>query len=109
MNVYNVNHIKLLFYYLIIHVPLGMQADIVDRIISQKGAGCRGAVVANGNKNCNNMVANEDRMPLTDHAVVTCQSNSKDLDKLWTILASKDKELSRAAMTVVLSKRDKLV
>uniref|UniRef100_A0A6N2MF68 Uncharacterized protein n=1 Tax=Salix viminalis TaxID=40686 RepID=A0A6N2MF68_SALVM len=47
-------------------------------------------------------------MPLTDHAVVTCQSNSKDLDKLWTILASKDKELSRAALTVVLSKRDKL-
>uniref|UniRef100_A0A6N2NBX5 DRBM domain-containing protein n=1 Tax=Salix viminalis TaxID=40686 RepID=A0A6N2NBX5_SALVM len=85
-----------------------IKADIADRIISQKGAGCRGAVVANGKKNCNNMVANEDRMPLTDHAVVTCQSNSKDLDKLWTISASKDKELSRAAMTVVLSKRDKL-
>ncbi|KAJ6420579.1 hypothetical protein OIU84_028009 [Salix udensis] len=85
-----------------------VKADIVDQIISQKGTGCRGAVVANGNKNCNNIVANEDRMPLTDHAVVTCQSNSKDLDKLWTILASKDKELSRAAMMVVLSKRDKL-
>ncbi|KAJ6371858.1 hypothetical protein OIU77_002222 [Salix suchowensis] len=86
-----------------------VKADIVDQIISQKGTGCRGgAVVANGNKNCNNIVANEDRMPLTDHAVVTCQSNSKDLDKLWTILASKDKELSHAALTVVLSKRDKL-
>ncbi|KAF9663238.1 hypothetical protein SADUNF_Sadunf17G0017600 [Salix dunnii] len=85
-----------------------IKADIGDQIISPKGTGCRGAVVANGNKNCNNMVANEDRMPLTDHAVATCQSNSKDLDKLWTILASKDKELSRAALTVVLSKRDKL-
>ncbi|KAJ6734278.1 ALEURONE LAYER MORPHOGENESIS PROTEIN [Salix purpurea] len=85
-----------------------IKADIVDQIISQKGTGCRGAVVANGNKNCNNIVDNEDRMPLTDHAVVTCQSNSKDLDKLWTILASKDKELSRAALTMVLSKRDKL-
>ncbi|KAJ6715661.1 ALEURONE LAYER MORPHOGENESIS PROTEIN [Salix viminalis] len=50
-----------------------IKADIADRIISQKGAGCRGAVVANGKKN-----------------------------------SSKDKELSRAAMTVVLSKRDKL-
>lgn len=109
MNVFNVNLIKLLFYYFIINVPSGMQADIIDQKISQKGAGCRGAVAANGNKNCNNMVANEDRMPLTDHDEVTCQSNSKDLEKLWTILASKDRELSRAALTVVLSKRDKLV
>ncbi|KAF9679147.1 hypothetical protein SADUNF_Sadunf07G0109700 [Salix dunnii] len=80
----------------------------VDWTISQKIPGCVGAVVADGNKNCNNIVADQDRMPVTDNAVVTCQSNSKNLDKLHTILVSKEKELSDAALTVVLSKRDRL-
>lgn len=83
-----------------------VKVDMVDRTISQKITGCMGAVVADGNKNCNNIVSDQDRMPATDNAVVTCQSNSKNLDKLRTILASK--ELSDAALTVVLSKRDRL-
>ena len=86
-----------------------MQVDLVDWTISQKIPGCVGAVVADGNKNCNNIVADQDRMPVTDNAVVTCQSNSKNLDKLHTILVSKEKELSDAALTVVLSKRNRLV
>jgi hypothetical protein len=89
------------------NLPLGMQVDMVDQTESQKITGCMGAVVADGNKNCNNIVSDQDRMPVTDNAVVTCQSNSKNLDKLRTILASK--ELSDAALTVVLSKRDRLV
>ncbi|KAL9340091.1 hypothetical protein Peur_066310 [Populus x canadensis] len=83
-----------------------VKVDMVDRTISQKITGCMGAVVADGNKNCNNIVSDRDRMPVTDNAVVTCQSNSKNLDKLHTVLASK--ELSDAALTVVLSKRDRL-
>ncbi|CAK7322602.1 unnamed protein product [Dovyalis caffra] len=96
-----------------------IKADMVDQTISQKFTGCTGAVVANGNnncnnidangnKNCNNIVADQDRLPATDHAVVKCQSNSKDLVKLCTVLASKDKELSHTALTFVLSRRDKL-
>lgn len=83
-----------------------VKVDMVDRTTSQQITGCMGAVVADGNKNCNNIVSDQDRMPVTDNAVVTCQSNSKNLDKLRTILASK--ELSDAALTVVLSKRDRL-
>ncbi|KAI5582929.1 hypothetical protein POPTR_007G127800v4 [Populus trichocarpa] len=83
-----------------------VKVDMVDQTESQKITGCMGAVVADGNKNCNNIVSDQDRMPVTDNAVVTCQSNSKNLDKLRTILASK--ELSDAALTVVLSKRDRL-
>ncbi|XP_073266624.1 uncharacterized protein [Populus alba] len=83
-----------------------VKVDMVDRTTSQKITGCMGAVVADGNKNCNNIVSDQDRMPVTDNDVVTCQSNSKNLDKLHTILASK--ELSDAALTVVLGKRDRL-
>ncbi|KAB5548428.1 hypothetical protein DKX38_011834 [Salix brachista] len=86
----------------------GDKVDLVDWTISQKIPGCVGAVAADGNKNCNNIVADQDRMSVTDNSVVTCQSNSKNLDKLHTILVSKEKELSDAALTVVLSKRDRL-
>uniref|UniRef100_A0A6N2MQU1 Uncharacterized protein n=1 Tax=Salix viminalis TaxID=40686 RepID=A0A6N2MQU1_SALVM len=86
----------------------GDKVDLVDWTISQKIPGCVGAVAADGNKNCNNIVADQDRMSVTDNAVVNCQSNSKNLDKLHTILVSKEKELSDAALTVVLSKRDRL-
>ncbi|KAJ6733883.1 ALEURONE LAYER MORPHOGENESIS PROTEIN [Salix koriyanagi] len=85
-----------------------VRVDLVDWTISQKIPGCVGAVATDGNKNCNNIVADQDRMSVTDNAVVTCQSNSKNLDKLHTILVSKEKELSDAALTVVLSKRDRL-
>ncbi|KAJ6377788.1 hypothetical protein OIU78_028081 [Salix suchowensis] len=85
-----------------------VRVDLVDWTISQKIPGCVGAVAADGNKNCNNIVADQDTMSVTDNAVVTCQSNSKNLDKLHTILVSKEKELSDAALTVVLSKRDRL-
>ncbi|XP_011026403.1 PREDICTED: uncharacterized protein LOC105127021 isoform X2 [Populus euphratica] len=83
-----------------------VKVDMVDRTTIPKITGCMGVVVADGNKNCNNIVSDQDRMPVTDNAVVTCQSNSENLDKLRTILASK--ELSDAALTVVLSKRDRL-
>ncbi|KAJ6366501.1 hypothetical protein OIU77_002985 [Salix suchowensis] len=76
----------------------GDKVDLVDWTI----------IAADGNKNCNNIVADQDTMSVTDNAVVTCQSNSKNLDKLHTILVSKEKELSDAALTVVLSKRDRL-
>ncbi|KAF8014138.1 hypothetical protein BT93_H0086 [Corymbia citriodora subsp. variegata] len=51
-----------------------------------------------------------DKKPIlgSDHALVTCQSTSEDLKKIYSVLASKEHTLSQTALRVVLQKRAKL-
>lgn len=97
--------------FLVYHLslPMGMQAEIADSITNQGINEGRGRNVSNGDKNCNIISSDQDRIPVADHALLTFQSNSKILGKLDAFIASKDKELSQAALKVLLSKRDKLV
>lgn len=52
-----------------------------------------------GNKQCKDISLVQDGMP----------TNAGDIDKMHTIIASRDQELSQAALRVILSKRAKLV
>lgn len=62
-----------------------------------------------GNKQCKNISLVQDGMPTNDNGLVKHHSNSGDIDKMHTIIASRDQELSQAALRVILSKRAKLV
>lgn len=59
----------------------------------------RGGTVVDGNKQCKDISLVQDGMP----------TNAGDIDKMHTIIASRDQELSQAALRVILSKRAKLV
>ncbi|XP_015583221.1 uncharacterized protein LOC8266748 isoform X2 [Ricinus communis] len=63
---------------------------------------------ASRNKDLKGTSSDQDGIPRNGHAIVKDRSNSNDLDKLRTVIASKDQELSQAALQVVLSKRAKL-
>uniref|UniRef100_A0A2P2K519 Uncharacterized protein LOC8266748 isoform X1 n=1 Tax=Rhizophora mucronata TaxID=61149 RepID=A0A2P2K519_RHIMU len=63
--------------------------------------------VANGSKNCN-ISSDQGLLSSSDHVLVTSGSNFKDLDKVCSIISSKGKELTQAALRVILRRRDKL-
>ncbi|KAJ9189209.1 hypothetical protein P3X46_000532 [Hevea brasiliensis] len=85
----------------------GATADSLKRQrLTECGDGTGTVVV--GDRKCNNISSDQDGMPINDSGLVKHQSNSNDLDKMHTIIASRDQELSQAALRVILSKRAKL-
>ncbi|XP_055962366.1 uncharacterized protein LOC126665442 isoform X2 [Mercurialis annua] len=68
----------------------------------------RDGPAANGNKNCKKSSSDQDGVALNGNVMVKNHSKSNDLDKIRSVIASKDKELSQAAVKVILSKRAKL-
>lgn len=66
----------------------------VDSLKRQRITGRRGGTVVDGNKQCKDISLVQDGMPTND--------------KMHTIIASRDQELSQAALRVILSKRAKL-
>ncbi|WCJ30058.1 hypothetical protein M5689_011642 [Euphorbia peplus] len=59
------------------------------------------------NQDCNDMSLDENWTRNDNHASVQ-NSNRNELEKVYAVLASKDQQLSQAALKVVLSKRAKL-
>ncbi|XP_022929889.1 uncharacterized protein LOC111436360 isoform X2 [Cucurbita moschata] len=66
-------------------------------------AECSGEKVASGNLSDN--ISDQNRND--DHALITCQSNTKNLSKMQAII-SKETALSQAAIKALIRKRDKL-
>ncbi|KAJ4849898.1 hypothetical protein Tsubulata_048923 [Turnera subulata] len=83
-----------------------LQADADGFATRQIDPALSGENVSNGDKACNNGSSSDDENGETP--VVALKSNRKLFDKLSTIISSKDKELSQAALTLILRRRDKL-
>lgn len=68
---------------------------------SEKGAG--------GNSICYLTCSKDDRIPSEDCASVIHQGQSKALDKVHALLASRENDLSQTALSFLLRKRANLV
>ncbi|CAI0397085.1 unnamed protein product [Linum tenue] len=68
---------------------------------------CRNVVIID--QNCNNIAVDPDAKPAVHHLpLVEYSCSVQDIEKMFSIIASKDKELSEAALKVLLRKRDQL-
>jgi len=70
---------------------------------------CQGNKSTAGDNMNNNTILDKEPILGSDRALVTCQSPSEDLEKIYSVLASKEHTLSQTALRVVLQKRAKLV
>ncbi|GFZ10801.1 hypothetical protein Acr_22g0001990 [Actinidia rufa] len=64
--------------------------------------------VDTGNKTCTDISSVQDELPIGDCALGPIQLGSKYLEKLHTILSTKENALSQTALRVLLRKRNKL-
>ncbi|KAJ4844647.1 hypothetical protein Tsubulata_033638 [Turnera subulata] len=78
-----------------------LKAGMVGSYASQLDAACSGENGVSGNKVCNNGSSSHDEKVISESAY-------KALDKLSTFIASKDREISQAALAFLLRKRDNL-
>lgn len=69
---------------------------------------CQGNKSTAGNNMNNNTILDKEPILGSDHALVTSQSPSEDLERIYSVLASKEHTLSQTALRVVLQKRAKL-
>ncbi|XP_039172938.1 uncharacterized protein LOC108960819 [Eucalyptus grandis] len=69
---------------------------------------CQGNKSTAGDNMNNNTILDKEPILGSDRALVTCQSPSEDLEKIYSVLASKEHKLSQTALRVVLQKRAKL-
>ncbi|CAL1404684.1 unnamed protein product [Linum trigynum] len=68
---------------------------------------CRDVVISD--QNCSNIAVNPDAKPAVHHLpLVEYKCSVQDIEKMFSLIASKDKELSEAALKVLMGKRDKL-
>ncbi|XP_030536474.1 uncharacterized protein LOC115745196 isoform X1 [Rhodamnia argentea] len=69
---------------------------------------CRSNKSTAGNNVNNITLLDKEPILSSDCALVTCQSTSEDLEKIYSVLASKEDTLSQTALRVLLKKRAKL-
>lgn len=70
---------------------------------------CQSNNGTDGNNMNNNTLLDKEPILSSDRALVTYQSTSEDLEKIYSVLASKEHTLSQTALRVCLQKRAKLV
>ncbi|XP_059448657.1 uncharacterized protein LOC132179866 isoform X2 [Corylus avellana] len=81
--------------------------ELVDSRMRPSFTKCKDEQIAAGNRTCDNILSVQDG--IGDHVMVAYESNSIELDKLQSFMASKQHELSFTALRVLLRKRDQLV
>ncbi|XP_030463671.1 uncharacterized protein LOC115683307 [Syzygium oleosum] len=69
---------------------------------------CQSNNGTDGNNMDNNTLLDKEPILSSDRALVTYQSTSEDLEKIYSVLASKEHTLSQTALRVCLQKRAKL-
>ncbi|KAF8395548.1 hypothetical protein HHK36_019496 [Tetracentron sinense] len=82
--------------------------DMVDSVMKPCSNECIGAKIAGGNDSCTIGLSGQDGMPTGDHPLAPFKSNSRNMEKVQVIMASKRNKLLQTAMRVLLEKQDKL-
>ncbi|PSR98312.1 Dentin sialoprotein [Actinidia chinensis var. chinensis] len=86
----------------------GVKAEMSDSMQKSGVPDFKDEKVDTGNKTCTDISSVQDELPIGDCALGPIQLGSKYLEKLHTILATKENALSQTALRVLLRKRNKL-
>ncbi|CAN1247903.1 hypothetical protein LINPERPRIM_LOCUS6544 [Linum perenne] len=84
------------------------KAKVTNTQMLPSTIGSKGGNVIRSDENCQSLSVDPDLVPVIHRPVVTYSSNDQDIEKMLSVIASKDKKLSEASLKVLLGKRDKL-